>query len=531
MLFNSLPFLLLFLPIALGGYYLLGGIRPSLAAIWLSLASLVFYGWWNPTFVVLLMASIVFNYLLSLVILSTEDRPKLQLWVLGFGIAANLVVLFYYKYFAALLGVLDGWGLVAHSTSDIILPLGISFFTFTQMGFLLDCRAGVVRERGFSSYVLFVTFFPHLIAGPILHHKEMMPQFADRANYRFKAENLSVGGALFVIGLAKKVLLADNIAPWAEAGFSAPGELQLLGAWSAALAYALQLYFDFSGYSDMAMGLAKMFGIRFPMNFNSPYKSTGIIEFWTRFHMTLTRYLTAYLYNPVALAITRARAQKGLPVGRKATATLRGFSSMVVFPTVLTMGLAGVWHGAGLQFLIFGLLHGSYLAINHAWRQFGPAPLGTVARGWHRAGYVLLTFLCVVVALLFFRANSTADAFRILAGMTGLHGMESLAPVLFPLQAMFAGNPDWSGGDLLRMLFERWAPGLMIAALLAIVWLAPNSNQIMGDYSPALEGSSPAPRAWMRWRPNLAWLVLTLLVLAYAMLNLDKTARFLYFQF
>ncbi|MEG1680934.1 MAG: MBOAT family protein, partial [Stenotrophomonas sp.] len=258
MLFNSLPFLLLFLPIALGGYYLLGGIRPSLAAIWLSLASLVFYGWWNPTFVVLLMASIVFNYLLSLVILSTEDRPKLQLWVLGLGIAANLAVLFYYKYFASLLGVLDGWGLVAHSTSDIILPLGISFFTFTQMGFLLDCRAGVVRERGFSSYVLFVTFFPHLIAGPILHHKEMMPQFADRANYRFKAENLSVGGALFVIGLAKKVLLADNIAPWAETGFSAPGELQLLGAWSAALAYALQLYFDFSGYSDMAMGLAKM---------------------------------------------------------------------------------------------------------------------------------------------------------------------------------------------------------------------------------------------------------------------------------
>lgn len=531
MLFNSLPFLLLFLPIALGGYYLAGAIRPGIAAVWLSVASLVFYGWWNPAFVLLLAASIVFNYLLSLVILSTEARPRLQLWVLGGGIVANLAVLFHYKYLAALLGFLEGFGLVAHSSSDIILPLGISFFTFTQMGFLLDCRAGVVRERGFVSYVLFVTFFPHLIAGPILHHKEMMPQFAERANYRFRAENLSIGGALFVIGLVKKVLLADNIAPWAEAGFAHPGEQQFLGAWGAALAYALQLYFDFSGYSDMAMGLAKMFGIRFPMNFNSPYKSTGIIEFWTRFHMTLTRYLTAYLYNPVALAITRSRARKGLPVGRKATATLAGFSSMVVFPTVFTMGLAGVWHGAGLQFLIFGLLHGSYLAANHAWRQFGPARSNEPARGLRRAGYVLLTFLCVVVALLFFRADSTADALRLLAGMLGLHGLESLQGVMFPLTAFWSGGIDGGIGDPLRILLERWAQGLMIAVLLAIVWLAPNSNQIMGCYSPALEGVDPAPRAWMRWRPSVVWLLVTFALLFYAMLNLHKTARFLYFQF
>jgi D-alanyl-lipoteichoic acid acyltransferase DltB (MBOAT superfamily) len=529
MLFNSLPFLLLFLPISLGGYYLAGALRPVAAAAWLCIVSLVFYSWWNPVFVALLLGSIAFNYALSRAILATEERPRVQAWLLAGGIGANLALLFYYKYLAALLGFLATHGVVAHGIKDTILPLGISFFTFTQLGFLLDCRAGVVRERGFVSYVLFVTFFPHLIAGPILHHKEMMPQFADRASYRFKADNLSVGTLIFIIGLAKKVLLADAIAPWAEAGFEQPAELQLLAAWGTALAYALQLYFDFSGYSDMAMGLAKMFGIRFPLNFNSPYKSTGIIEFWTRFHMTLTRYLTAYLYNPVAMAIARSRARKGLPVGRKATATARGFGSMILFPTMFTMGLAGIWHGAGLQFLIFGLLHGTYLSVNHAWRQFGPkrgAP-GHFAR----AGYVLLTFLCVVFALLFFRAHSTADALRVSAGMLGLHGLEPLAPIAFPLHALSHPNVAWSAGDLMRLVFERWGQGLLLIVLLAIVWCTPNSNQISNVYSPALEGPAAGAPRWLQWRPTLAWTSVCVLVFGYAMLNLQHTARFLYFQF
>ncbi len=530
MLFNSLPFLLLFLPLSLAGYYLLGALRPRLAAIWLCLASLVFYGWWNPAFVTLLLGSIAFNYLVSLGILSTEPRPRLQLWILAGGVFANLALLFHYKYLVAVLDFLSGMGLVSQSVSEMILPLGISFFTFTQLGFLFDCRAGVVRERGFVSYVLFVTFFPHLIAGPILHHKEMMPQFADAQNYRFKAQNLSIGAALFIIGLAKKVLLADSIAPWAEAGFDQPGQQQLLGAWGTALAYALQLYFDFSGYSDMAMGLAKMFGIRFPLNFNSPYRSTGIIEFWTRFHMTLTRYLTAYLYNPIALAVTRARARKGLGVGRKATATLRGFSGMVVLPTVLTMGLAGIWHGAGLQFLIFGLLHGIYLSVNHAWRQFGPKRKQP-ATGIVRAGYVLLTFLCVVFALLFFRAHSTADALLLVRGMLGLSGMEPLATITYPLQALAAGQAGWTAGDLARLFFERWGQGLLIVALLAIVWCAPNSHQIMNRHSPALEAPDDSAPAWLQWRPTAAWTVALLLLLGYACLHLQKTARFLYFQF
>ncbi len=530
MLFNSLPFLLIFLPLSLGGYYLLGALQPLAAAAWLCVASLIFYGWWDPSFVVLLLASIAFNYILSLGILATESRQRLQLWILVCGIVANLSLLFYYKYLVALLGFLGSYGLVSHSVSEMILPLGISFFTFTQLGYLLDCRAGVVKERGFVSYVLFVTFFPHLIAGPILHHKEMMPQFANRENYRLKAENLSIGATLFVIGLAKKVLLADSIAPWAEAGFNQPADQQLLGAWGTALAYALQLYFDFSGYSDMAMGLAKMFGISFPLNFNSPYKSTGIIEFWQRFHMTLTRYLTAYLYNPIALTITRARAQKGLPVGRKATKTLRGFSGMVLFPTVLTMGLAGVWHGAGLQFLIFGLLHGAYLTVNHAWRQFGPAR--SKAPGFFlNSAFVLLTFLCVVVALLFFRAHSTADAFSIIGGMIGLHGVESLQPVLFPFHSLFGGADDWTTTQVIRLLIERWSQGLLILALLLVVWCAPNSNQIMSVYTPSLEGVDDVAPRWLRWRPTVAWALVSGMILFYCMLNLHKTARFLYFQF
>ena len=355
MLFNSYLFLFIFLPVTLAVYYALGPLNVRLAALWLCLTSLVFYGWWNPQFVVLLAGSIAFNYLVSQLILHNAARPRLQGLIVGLGVGADLALLFHYKYFVTLLNFLNDLGMTAATVDDIILPLGISFFTFTQIGYLLDCKAGVVKERSLLSYVLFVTFFPHLIAGPILHHKEMMPQFAQPENYRFKAENLSVGAILFVIGLAKKVLLADGIAPYADAGFAAPGELQFFGSWGASLCYALQLYFDFSGYSDMALGLAKMFGIRFPLNFNSPYKAGNIIEFWARWHMTLTRYITAYLYYPVAVAVNQWRTNRNLPVGSAGLKTAGGFAGSIALPTLFTMTLAGVWHGAGFQFVVFGL--------------------------------------------------------------------------------------------------------------------------------------------------------------------------------
>ncbi|MBN6104532.1 MBOAT family protein [Xanthomonas sp. CFBP 8703] len=526
MLFNSFLFLLLFLPIALGVHYLLGALQPRLAALWLCVASIVFYGWWNPQFVVLLLGSIVFNYLVSLLVLALAQRPRLQLLVVALGVVADLALLMHYKYVAAMVTFAHDLGVDIGPMDALILPLGISFFTFTQIGYLLDCRAGLVNDRSPLSYVLFVTFFPHLIAGPILHHKEMMPQFSRRETYRFHADNLSVGGMLFVIGLAKKVLLADSIAPYADAGFASTGELQLWGAWATALSYALQLYFDFSGYSDMALGLARMFGIRFPLNFNSPYKATSVIDFWSRWHMTLTRYITAYLYYPVAMAVTRWRSRHGRASGPAAVASAGGFLSLIVLPTVWAMGLAGIWHGAGLQFLIFGLLHAAYLAINHAWRIFvvgrTPAALRTFNPLQH-VGYLLLTFAAVLVAQAFFRADGVGDAWKLVQGMAGLRGAESLHGL---------GHIAGMGlGDAWRLLIGHHVQLLYIALLLALVWLAPNAHQIMGVYSPALSKPNPAPRAWMRWQPNLPWLLAMLSLLVLCLSSLHKASRFLYFQF
>ncbi|MGA6150859.1 MBOAT family O-acyltransferase [Stenotrophomonas sp. NPDC077461] len=526
MLFNSFLFLLVFLPIALGIHYLLGAWKPRMAALWLCVASIVFYGWWNPQFVVLLAGSIVFNYLVSLAILSLATRPRLQVLVTALGVAADLLLLFHYKYFAAMVNFVGEMGFNVGPMDALILPLGISFFTFTQIGYLLDCRAGVVNDRSPLSYVLFVTFFPHLIAGPILHHKEMMPQFSKRETYRFQADNLSVGGMLFVIGLAKKVLLADTIAPYADAGFAETDSVQFWGAWATALSYALQLYFDFSGYSDMALGLARMFGIRFPLNFNSPYKATSVIDFWARWHMTLTRYITAYLYYPVAMAVTRWRTRHGRPTGPTAVASAGGFLSMIVLPTVWAMGLAGIWHGAGLQFLIFGLLHAGYLAINHAWRVFvggrTPVALRKVSRLQH-VGYLLLTFGAVLVAQAFFRADGVGDAWQLVQGMAGVRGWEALESVS---HAAGLGLADGA-----RLLIGHHLQFVYIVVLLAIVWGTPNAHQIMGVYSPSLAKPNPAPRAWMRWQPTLRWLLVMLVLLGLCLMSLHKESRFLYFQF
>lgn len=526
MLFNSYLFLLLFLPIALAGHYLASAISLRLAAFWLCLTSFVFYGWWNPQFVALLALSIAFNYVVSRLILRFAGHARLQGLVTALGVGADLAALFHYKYFATLFNFLGEWGLTQGGMHELILPLGISFFTFTQIGYLLDCRSGIVKERSLLSYVLFVTFFPHLIAGPILHHKEMMPQFAQPDNYRFRADNLSIGGTLFVIGLAKKVLLADEIAPYADAGFAAPGELQFWAAWGASLSYALQLYFDFSGYSDMALGLARMFGIRFPLNFNSPYKAGSIIDFWARWHMTLTRYLTAYLYYPVAMAISRAREKRGLSVGSSAARTPGGFAATIVVPTLFTMGLAGIWHGAGLQYVIFGLLHAFYLSVNHAWRIFvvsrKPAAARKSGRGV-QALCVVITFIAVLIAQTFFRAHGVGDAMLLLKGMAGLRGVEALES-LSHVQGL-------AMGDAIRLAIGHHMQLALVLLLLAIAWFTPNAHQILGRFSPAMFKVQEAPQAWMRWRPSAGWTAVTLVLLFLCLVNLHKETRFLYFQF
>ncbi|PMS35758.1 D-alanyl-lipoteichoic acid acyltransferase DltB (MBOAT superfamily) [Trinickia symbiotica] len=545
MLFNSFLFLTLFLPIALAGYYTAGARHPRAAALWLCAASIVFYGAWNPAFVGLLAISIAFNYAMSRAIMAAAPNSRARRAWLAFAIAIDLGVLVRYKYLALLAGTLIEWtGIVPHgalglAAQSVALPLGVSFFTFTQIGYLLDCNARIVKTPDALGFVQFVTFFPHLIAGPILHHKEMMTQFAQPETYRWRAENFSVGATVFAMGLAKKLLLADPIAPFADAGFAAPGSLQTLAAWGTCLAYAMQLYFDFSGYSDMAVGLAKLFGVRFPLNFNSPFKATSIIDFWQRWHMTLTRYLSAYLYYPLAMRINRGRAARGRTTGRAAQQSVPGFATTVAVPTFYTMGLAGIWHGAGLQYLIYGLLHAGYLTINHAYRAWRAEPptataasgaravphTGFAARLRHVAN-VLVTFVAVLVAFVFFRAHGMDDAWALLKGMLGLRGIESIDA--WPIGH---ASIDIGALEVLRLTLGRTLPALQIAALLAIAWFAPNSHQLMGRFSPALDRAALDVPAWLVWRPSWRWAVVTFALLFVCAAQLHGEVRFLYFQF
>ncbi len=538
MLFNSYGFLYWFLPISLGIYYLLGYRAPGAARVWLIGASFLFYGWWNAAFVLLLLISIALNYGLSLAILNTENHPDRQRLLLTCGIVLNLLALIYYKYLFPLLGFVHDMGWIALDAGGVILPLGISFFTFTQIGYIVDCQQGLVRERGLVNYVLFVTFFPHLIAGPILHHREIMPQFADDATYRVNGAKLTAGFTLFVLGLVKKVVFADTIAPYADAGFSHPATLGVLGSWSTALAYSMQLYFDFSGYSDMAVGLGAMFGVSLPINFNSPYKSSGVIDFWQRWHMTLTRYLTLLLYNPISLWITRRRMAKGLSANKKAVEKLEGFIQLIAFPTFVTILLAGIWHGAGLQFVIFGLLHSFYLIINHAWRIFGPKPRHTAAG---KICAVTLTYLSVLLAQVFFRADSVGDAVRLLARAFGSGGLElplqvrESSLVQFGRMTNFLLNHHIITVGSLELYEAVTKPLLynapLIGALMLVAWATPNTYQILGKWNPSLQ-KVPAMRwNFLLWQPRIAWSVSIGVMLFFVLTRLDHPGRFLYFQF
>jgi len=482
-LFNSYAFLLCFLPAALAGYAAairLGGV--AAAQLWLILASCFFYGWWNPANVPLLAASILVNN--AALRLCARRGPALAVVA-----AANLVLLGWFKYLRDILAALaPAWAGIA--PAHAALPLGISFFTFTQIALLLDARADPGLRPGLRQHALFVTFFPHLIAGPLLHHREMTPQFAALAP--LTAADLGAGLGIFAIGLAKKGLIADPLAPVAAAGYAHPAGIGLTAAWMAALAYSMQLYFDFSGYSDMAIGLARLFGLRFPANFASPYKAASVIEYWQRWHITLTRFLTQYVYTPAALAAGRRCGRRMTP----ATFALR-----VAAPVTLTMALAGIWHGSGLTFAAFGLLHALYLVLNHGWRLFRPRHWPAAPR-WSR---VTLTYLCVLAGSVLFRTESLSDARAMLAGLAGLHGG---GPV--------AVTPELARGVAL----------IGLAAVLA--FLAPNTQQIMAR-AEAVPGAFAPTR--MAWRPSLGWAAVTGATLALGLLALGQPAEFLYFQF
>lgn len=512
MLFNSFGFLFVFLPITLAGYQLAGWISRRVVVLWLGLMSLVFYGVWRREFLWLLGGSIAFNFACSRVIAQWRERDRIASAAMWTGVCGNLLLLFYYKYLFPTLTGLGELLRLHHTFAGVLLPLGISFFTFTQIAYLIDLRQGAAEPQDLPEYLLFVTFFPHLIAGPILHHSEIMPQFRENRRYRLRADDMSVGLSWFIMGLFKKVIIADTLAPFADTAFADPHALGLLPAWIGVLSYTIQLYFDFSGYSDMAIGLARMVSIRFPMNFASPYKAANIIDFWSRWHMTLTRYVTVYLYNPMSLWVNRRRVAKGKKVSRKGSATLEGFTSMVAFPTMVAMLLIGVWHGAGTQFLLFGLFHGVYLTVNHAWRIFRrkPAvPPAALRVRINHAASVLLTIFCVIVGQVLFRADSTPGAFTMLASL--------------------AGRGGWGAGAL----GELHKPMLLLPPLFAAVWLLPNTQQILARFG-SDAGTVPQEGILGRallWRPVMGWALTMAAALIVCLAFMEDTSRFLYFQF
>ena len=528
MLFNSLKFIFLFLPITMLGFHLLGrlGRRPVIA--WLAFVSVLFYAAWNPIFVLFLLASILVNFLVARLIAAAPPDSAPRSRLLAAGVTLNLLALFYFKYLYKVLLLARDLHLAHLNPHPILLPLGISFFTFTQISYLVDLAQGQAERQDFLSYLLFVTFFPHLIAGPILHHKEMMPQFgepgpehpdtlAPTRRFALKPTEVALGLSWFLMGLAKKVLIADQLAPTADSTFAHPAGLTAASAWTGLIVYSMQLYFDFSGYSDMALGLARIFSIRFPLNFDSPFKATSVTEYWQRWHMTLTRYITLYLYNPLLLAVQRYRVRTGRKISRKALATPAGFAAMVAYPTLLTMLLTGAWHGAGPQFLLFGLIHGVYLTANQAWRHFRQrihnAPAPPPPTGARRLAMMLGVYLQVTFALIFFRSENMHAALLLLQDMAGTHGFGTV-------------------GSLLE--------GTLAFALFPVVWFMPNTQQILGQESnaPSLGATptiqrDPAPRLFplLRWQPNLGWAVFMAALFFAVLVALNPKATFLYFQF
>ena len=512
MLFNSFEFLLLFLPLTLLVYYRLTNIRLALA--WICLASLVFYGYWNPVYLLLIVASILGNYVLGKLIAGTAGRS--QYWLTVLAIALNLGVLGFYKYanfFVSEAAVLTGrnWSMDA-----IVLPLAISFHTFQQIAYLVNVKRGNVSQPRLLDYFAFVIFFPQLLAGPIVHQHEILPQFHALDKLRHAKGLMGVGLSIFIIGLFKKVAIADELAQYASPVFEAARAgttLSFAEAWGGALAYTLQLYFDFSGYSDMAIGLAKMFGVTLPVNFASPYRARSIIDFWRSWHITLSRFLRDFLY---------------IPLGGNRSGSFGRYRNLLI-----TMLLGGLWHGAGWTFVAWGGLHGLYLIGNHLWRAT-PFHAGLARSRTYSGAAWALTLLCVIVGWVFFRAESFDAATSMLASMAGFHGValpRFLEPFLGPLLGTATFGAPFPNVEL-DVFLGWWSlfPLLLLAGGWAL--FAPNVFEIFhGHLSVHFNAGVPYRPSPLVWKPNTAWAAACALMLAYCLISLGSPSEFLYFQF
>ena len=479
MLFNSYAFVLAFLPAVVLGYFAIARLSAFAANAFLAGASLFFYAWWKVDFLWILLGSVAVNYFVGHRLSRDAAAGRSERWVLAAGVAFNLALLGYFKYTDFFIANVNAVAGVNLPLLRIALPLGISFFTFTQIAYLVDAWKGKAAEYSATNYVLFVTFFPHLLAGPIIHHREMMPQFADPKLKRLDWENLARGLALFALGLAKKVLIADNLAPWANAGFAQAHSLTFADAWLTMLAYVMQLVFDFSGYTDMALGVALMLNIRLPINFDAPYRSADIQEFWRRWHITLSRFLRDYVYVP-------------LGGNRKGEARM-----LVLF--VVTFAIGGFWHGAAWTYVIWGTMHGVALVVLHFWRKLGrPLP---------RVVAVAVTFLFVSAALVVFRAPSLADAGAILTSVAGLHGFDPSLTVW-----------QWAGLTHPVPAPERLRE-LGILAVFAVAMVLTFTPKNAHDIARSVRLSAPLPRFAFG------------LLLAAGLVFIENASEFIYFIF
>ncbi|KGP63637.1 hypothetical protein EP47_03165 [Legionella norrlandica] len=492
MLFNSYSFIFLFLPATFVLFLLFQWRhKRSETILFLFVTSIIFYGYWNFSYLPFLLLSILFNFFISFLM---ERINRVFFYA---GLIGNLSLLIYFKYSQFLLTNLY---LLLNQPLELInedLPLGISFFTFTQIAYLTDCYRKQIKVPRFINFGLFVTFFPHLMAGPILHHQEIMPQFENEKRKLFSWENCAVGLTIFSIGLFKKTIIADSLAPYANTVFSAASKdsITFIEAWCGSISYTFQLYFDFSGYSDMAIGLARLFGIIFPLNFNSPYKAFNIISFWRRWHMTLSRFLRDYVY---------------IPLGGNRKGNIKRYLNLMI-----TMIIGGIWHGAGWTFIMWGLLHGFYLVINHVWLLIKKHYFQFFFLNKWICNFFaqIITFLAVVIAWIFFRAETFTTSYHIL---TALFSPISSSGSLF--------NPE----QLKHLFALLFTTGF-------IVFLAPNTQQLLYKYRPALE-TYPGeieryPLKHWHWTPNAFTAAVCAFLTLSSLLSFGHISEFLYYKF
>jgi len=503
-LFNSYSYIAVFLPLTLTGFFLLARRGGQAAAIlWLIVLSCIFYGWWKPAYVLLLAASILFNYGCGKILLAARGRgPALP--TLVFGVSTNLAVLGYFKYtgfFADIANMLLGTGF---SVDAVALPLAISFFTFQQIAYLVDAYKQEVTDSGLLRYCLFISFFPQLIAGPIVHHKDFVPQFQQARVFQFVPFNLAMGSAVFIIGLFKKVVIADSLDAYVTPIFAMAASGQDPGfaqSWLGATAYSFQVYFDFSGYSDMAVGAALMIGIHLPVNFFSPYKATSITELWRRWHMTLTRLIREYIFMPISLRFARYSVKLS-----RSKWQLLLLANVV--PLTVTFVLVGLWHGAGWTFVLFGLFHGILLSLHAVWQELQrstplrkiqvPAALG-----------VAFTLLAWVWSMILFRAENLGAAMLMYGSM-------------FDVSALAHGI-----GDHLPMV------GVFLALYIVVLCL-PNTEQLFNTHRPRLPDKSlerlrTSPR--LAWRESPSWAIALAFMFFVSAMLMTREVKFIYFQF